>query len=127
VHEDHEEKQDLALPMQFTRRVRRQKSRFACLSSWPSCSSWFNCFFPDNRSMKKLLVFLLATLAFNTAIAGVLSVLLAGGSFRHHFIFAQYIGLSIALVCRLIVTRIPAGSRRVAVLVLPCRSAWQAE
>jgi hypothetical protein len=79
---------------------------------------WFNCFFQDNQNMKKLLLFLLATLAFNTAIAGVLSVLLAGGSFRHHFVFAQCIGLSIALVCRLIVTRIPAGSRRVAVLAL---------
>jgi hypothetical protein len=32
VHEDHEEKQDLALPMPFTRRVRRQKPRLACLS-----------------------------------------------------------------------------------------------
>jgi hypothetical protein len=53
VNEDHEENQDLALPVQFTRRVRRRKPPFACFSSWPSCSSWFNCFFQDNMNVAR--------------------------------------------------------------------------
>ena len=45
--------------------------------------------------MKKTLSYLLATIVFNTAIAGLLSVLLPDIPFSDDFIFAQCIGLSI--------------------------------
>lgn len=68
--------------------------------------------------MKKTLSYLLATIVFNTAIAGLLAVLMPDISFRHNFIFAQCIGLSIALVNLLILAGMPGGSKRLAALAL---------
>ena len=68
--------------------------------------------------MKKTLSYLLATLIFNTAIAGVLTQLLPYLSFRHDFIFAQCIGLSILLANLLIIWCLPAGIRRLTALAI---------
>lgn len=68
--------------------------------------------------MKKLLSYLLATLVFNTAIAGLLSVLLPDISFRHYFVFSQCIGLSILAVDFAILAGMPGGSKRLVALAL---------
>ncbi len=68
--------------------------------------------------MKKLLAYVIVTLTFNTAIAGVLSLLLRDGSFGHNLVFSQCIGLSIALVSGLIVRNMADGIKRTAVLAL---------
>src|ERR1035437_559208 len=68
--------------------------------------------------MKKILVYLTATLIFNTAISGVLYLLMPSTTFRHHFIFAQCIGLSISLINGGIVRRIQRGIGRIAVLAI---------
>lgn len=68
--------------------------------------------------MNKRLSYLLATLAFNTAIAGLLTLLLPDVSFGDNFIFAHCIGLSIALLSLLILARIKEVRRRVSVLAL---------
>lgn len=68
--------------------------------------------------MKKMLSYLLATLVFNTAIAGLLSVLLPDISFRHYFIFSQCIGLSILAVDFAILAGMPGGSKRLVALAL---------
>ena len=68
--------------------------------------------------MKKTLSYLLATLVFNTAIAGLLSVLLPDIPFSYDFVFAQCIGLSILAINLLIVTKVQGNLRRVAALSL---------
>jgi len=45
--------------------------------------------------MKKTLSYLIATFIFNTAIAGVLSMLMPNVTFWHNFIYSQCIGLSV--------------------------------
>lgn len=66
--------------------------------------------------MKKLLVYLIATLMFNTAIAGVLSLLMPDVSFRHNLIYSHSIGLSISLLSYLVVTVIQGRRKRIAAL-----------
>jgi len=68
--------------------------------------------------MKKILVYLFATLAFNTAIAGLLNLLLPNASFRHNFIFSQCIGLSISLINGVIVKGMENGIARTLVLTI---------
>jgi hypothetical protein len=46
--------------------------------------------------MKKYALFILTTLAFNTAIGGVLTLLMPQAGFLHNLVFAQCVGLSIA-------------------------------
>lgn len=67
--------------------------------------------------MRKILISLLATLVFNTAIAGVLYMLLPESTFIHNLIFAQCIGLTISLISGLIVTTIQNRTSRL--LALP--------
>jgi LytS/YehU family sensor histidine kinase len=62
--------------------------------------------------MKKIWFGLLATLAYNTAIAGLLTLLSAGNSFIHNFIFSQCIGFSVALINSLTLRRVPPGKKR---------------
>jgi len=45
--------------------------------------------------MKKILSYLVSTLIFNTAIAGILTLLMPGPLFWHNFIYSQCIGLSV--------------------------------
>jgi len=66
--------------------------------------------------MKKLIVYLIATLSFNTAIAGVLSLIMPTVSFRHNLIYSHCIGLSIALLSYLSISRI--RSRRLQITAL---------
>lgn len=68
--------------------------------------------------MTKTLSYLLATLVFDTAIAGLLTVLLPEVSFGHNFVFSQCIGLAITAVNLLILAKMPASSRRLAALAL---------
>ena len=68
--------------------------------------------------MRKILIYLLATLAFNTAIAGVLYMLLPEGSFIHNLIFAQCIGLTISLICGLIATKIQRRMNKLLALLI---------
>lgn len=68
--------------------------------------------------MKKLMLYLLATLSFNTAIAGVLSLLMPEVSFRHNLIYSHSIGLTISLLSYLSVTRIQSRRLRMAALAL---------
>ncbi len=63
--------------------------------------------------MKKLLAYLLSTLLFNTAIAGVLTIMDPGFTFWHEFVYSQCIGLSILFINLLVVTRTENGRRRV--------------
>ena len=68
--------------------------------------------------MKKLLVYLIATLIFNTAIAGVLSLMMPDALFRHHLIYSQSIGLSTSFLCYLSVVGMQRGRKRIAALAL---------
>ncbi len=68
--------------------------------------------------MKKMLSYLAATFIFNTAIAGVLSMLLPDIPFRHNFVFTQCIGLAIALLNLSIIVKMPRDIKRVAALAL---------
>ena len=70
----------------------------------------------DNLAMKKLLVYLIATLLFNTGIAGILSLLMPDVLFRHNLIYSHSIGLSISLLCCLSVVRIQSRRKRIAAL-----------
>ena len=63
--------------------------------------------------MKKLLCYLIATLVFSTAIAGVLSILLKDASFWHNFVFSQCIGLSIGTISYVVAANIPMGRRKI--------------
>ena len=66
--------------------------------------------------MKKIHFGLLSTFAYNTAIAGLLSLLSAGDGFAHNFIFAQCIGFSIAHINMFALVRMQPGMRRWAAL-----------
>ena len=68
--------------------------------------------------MKKTMSYLLATLAFNTAIAGLLTLVLHDVGFLNNFVFAHCIGLSIALGSLLILSRIKDSRRRATALAL---------
>lgn len=68
--------------------------------------------------MKKTMSYLLATLAFNTAIAGLLTLALNDVGFVNNFVFAHCIGLSIALGSLLILARIKNSRRRATALAL---------
>ena len=68
--------------------------------------------------MKKLLAYLIATLIFNTAIAGVLSLMMPDVLFRHNLIYSHSIGLSISLISYVAVTGLKSRRKRIAVLVL---------
>lgn len=67
--------------------------------------------------MKKALSYLISTLIFNTAIAGVLFMLMSGGiSFWHEFIYSQCIGLSVMAVNGTVVTYMRSTILRWAIL-----------
>ncbi len=66
--------------------------------------------------MKKILTGLLATFAYNTAIAGLLTLLSVADSFWHNFIFSQCIGFSIAIINSLTLARMQPGKKRWAAL-----------
>ena len=68
--------------------------------------------------MKKYLIYLVATLTFNTAIAGVMTLLMPSVGFLHNIIFAQCIGLSISTICCLIAEKMPVGILKIASLVI---------
>ena len=67
--------------------------------------------------MKKYLIYLVATLTFNTAIAGVMTLLMPSVGFLHNIIFAQCIGLSISTISCLIAEKMPVGILKIASLV----------
>jgi len=62
--------------------------------------------------MRKLWFVLLATFAYNTAIAGLLTLLSAKYSYLYNFIFSQCIGLSISTISSLTVMRMQPGIKR---------------
>ncbi|MDP2794915.1 MAG: histidine kinase, partial [Sulfurisoma sp.] len=66
--------------------------------------------------MKKTLSYLVATLVFNTAIAGVLTMLLPHILFQHNLIYSQCIGLSVLLVNLPLLTYMRSGIGRWAAL-----------
>lgn len=66
--------------------------------------------------MKKIWIGLLATFAYNTAIAGLISLLSSEDGFGHNFIFSQCIGFSIALINSLTLGRMNPGKKRWAAL-----------
>ena len=68
--------------------------------------------------MKKTLSYLLVTLVFNTAIAGVLTMLLPHILFRYNFIYSQCIGLSVLSINLLVFTYTKSGIRRWATLAV---------
>lgn len=68
--------------------------------------------------MKKNLLYLLATLVFNTAIAGVLSMLLGEIPFSRNLIFAHCIGLSILAINLLVIRKVARNFLRIAVMAL---------
>lgn len=68
--------------------------------------------------MIKTRTYLLATLVFDTAIAGVLSVLRSDVPFSLNFVFAQCIGLSILAINLLIIQKTRSGLRQIAALSL---------
>lgn len=68
--------------------------------------------------MKKTLSYLVATLIFNTAIAGVLTMLRPITLFWYNFVYSQCIGLSILLVSLLIFAKMQSGINKVAALSL---------
>jgi hypothetical protein len=74
--------------------------------------------------MNKLTLSLIATFAYNTAIAGLLTAtgwMAESCGFGCNFVFSQSIGLSIAIISSLTLARMPAGWLRWAALavVLP--------
>ena len=68
--------------------------------------------------MKNILTYLVFTLIFNTAIAGVLTMLMPGVPFRHEFIYSQCIGLSVLFVNLLVLTDVRGAIRRWAVFTV---------
>lgn len=68
--------------------------------------------------MKKTALFIVATLTFNTAIGGVLALLMPHYGFVHNVIFAQCVGLSIASISCLVAAMMPGGVRKIASLVI---------
>lgn len=68
--------------------------------------------------MNKLLVYLASTLIFNTAIAGVLTLLVPGIMFWYEFIYSQCIGLSVMSINVTVATFVRHGVIRLAVLCI---------
>ena len=66
--------------------------------------------------MKKIWLGLLATFAYNTAIAGLLTLLSEKEGFSLNFIFSQCIGFSIALINSITLTQMQPGLKRWAAL-----------
>jgi hypothetical protein len=66
--------------------------------------------------MKKVLTYLVPTLIFNTAIAGVLTMLLPDIPFWHEFIYSQCIGLSVMSLNMSVAAFLRGGVTRMAVL-----------
>lgn len=67
--------------------------------------------------MKKYAIYFAATLTFNTAIAGVMTILMPSVGFLHNMIFAQCIGFSISTISCLIAEWMPSGMRKIVSLV----------
>ncbi len=68
--------------------------------------------------MKKLLIYLIATLTFNTAIAGVLSLMMPDVPFVHNLIYSHCIGLTISFLSYLVVAGIQRKRMRITALAL---------
>lgn len=68
--------------------------------------------------MKRIPFYLIATLIFNTAIAGVLTLLMPGIPFWHEFIYSQCIGLAVVSINLLVVNYAKAGVRRWAIFAI---------
>jgi sensor histidine kinase YesM len=68
--------------------------------------------------MKKLFAYFISTVIFNTAIAGVLTIMDPEFSFWHEFIYSQCIGLSILFINLLVVSCTASGKRRVWMLAV---------
>jgi sensor histidine kinase YesM len=66
--------------------------------------------------MNKIWFGFLATFAYCTAIAGLLTLLSPKEGFWHEFIFAQCIGFSISIINTLVLSRVPCGKLRYAAL-----------
>ncbi|MBP8215643.1 MAG: histidine kinase [Propionivibrio sp.] len=67
--------------------------------------------------MKKYAIYLAATLTFNTAIAGVMTILMPSVGFLHNMIFAQCIGISISTISCMIAEWMPNGMRKIVSLI----------
>lgn len=68
--------------------------------------------------MKRVAVYLISTLVFNTAIAGLLTMLMAGASFQVNFIYSQCIGLSIMSINTPLAYMLHSAALRWAVLAI---------
>jgi LytS/YehU family sensor histidine kinase len=68
--------------------------------------------------MNKLLVYLVSTLIFNTAIAGVLTLLVPGITFWYEFVYSQCIGLSVMSINVTVAAFVRRGAIRLAVLCI---------
>jgi len=68
--------------------------------------------------MQKTLTYVISTLIFNTAIAGVLTMLLPDIPFWHEFVYSQCIGLSVMSINVAVAVFIPSGVTRMAVLCI---------
>ena len=68
--------------------------------------------------MKKALSYLILTLIFNSAIAGVLTMLVPAIPFRFEFVYSQCIGLSVLSINLLVIAYVKSAIRRLAVFAL---------
>jgi sensor histidine kinase YesM len=68
--------------------------------------------------MSRTARFLLGTVTFNAAIAGVLTLLMPSMSIWQHLVYAYSIGLTIAFVSRAIYLKTPPGGLRIAILTI---------
>jgi sensor histidine kinase YesM len=68
--------------------------------------------------MKKILSYLVSTFIFNTAIAGILTLLMPGILFWHNFIFSQCIGMSVMSINVTVAAFVRDGITRLAVLCI---------
>jgi sensor histidine kinase YesM len=66
--------------------------------------------------MQKILAYLVATFIFNTAIAGILTLLMPGILFWHNFIYSQCIGMSVMSINVTVAAFVRDGITRLAVL-----------
>src|SRR3989338_11104659 len=68
--------------------------------------------------MNKLLAYLVSTFIFNTAIAGVLTLLMPGIPFWHEFVYSQCIGLLVMSINVTVAAFVRHGVTRLAVLCI---------
>ena len=68
--------------------------------------------------MKKIFSYLISTLLFNTAIAGVLTLLMPQMSFRHEFIYSQCIGISVLFINGMVIYLVTGRLKRWMVLCI---------